>query len=396
MLNRTIVCVLLDSFITSLELLDRPDLRGKPVLIGGDPKRRGLVVAASPEAAAFGATPGMPTWQAMRLCPRATLIAPHPDLYTDRAQMALSVLSLYSNHVEHSQIDCFYLTIPGSAGDLLPDMQRQLAEQIGVSASLAAATNKLVAQIAAHLYGPRGLTVVAPGQETAMLAPLPLTWLAPGDKALSLFKRLGVTTIGDLAHTPEHVLVSQLGETGKTLLRHAQGKDARAVRSTQQSESIEREQVFERVQNEREALSRWTAYLAAQVGQDLRSRKSHARTITMTLGQLDSAPSVFTTVLPKATDLDHTLRAAALHLLSAWDGRSNIISLGIEAGVVADEPGFQLSIFSDNDTSWEDQQHRLDTAKNGLNKRYGPGTVMAATLLDDDILAAMGKRPRKK
>ncbi len=396
MATRRVVCVILDSFITALELQDHPKLRGKPLLIGGDPKRRGLIVAISPEAAAFGVVPGMPTWQALRLCPQAALIAPHPDAYHNQAQIALGILNLYSNHVEHSHLNCFYLVVPGGSDDILADMQRQVADQLGVSASIGSAANKLVAHIAARLHAPGGLFDVPAGQEAAFLAPLPLDWLAPDDKTRSQLKRLGLNTIGDLAGAPEHLLIAHLGEAGKTLLRHAQGKDARTVRATQQSETVEREQVFEHTMNEREALRRWTAYLAAQIGQDVRSRKSHVRTLTMTLGQLDSAPSVFTSILPKATDVDHTLRDAALHLLSAWDGRSNIVSLGIEAGIIDDDPGFQLNLFSDDDNSWEEQQHRLDTAKNGLNKRYGQGTVMAATLLDDDILAAMGKRPRKK
>ncbi len=396
MASRRIVCVLLDSFITSLERQARPDLRGKPLLVGGDPARRGLVVAASPEAAAFSIAPGMPTWEALRLCPQATLIAPHPDLYNNRAQMALSIMNLYSNHVEHSPLDCFYLAIAAPAGDILADLQRQLTEQIGVSVSLGCATNKLVAQIAALLHAPGGLTDVAAGQEDAFLAPLPLHWLAPDDKTRARLNRLGLNSIGDLARAPEHLLVAQLGEAGKTLRRHALGKDMRALRSTQHSETIEREQIFEHMINEREALRRWAAYLAAQVGQDLRAQESHARTLTMTLGQLDSAPAVLTTVLPKATDVDHTLRTAALHLLTAWDGRTNIVSLGIAASVINDTPGFQLNLFSSDDNAWEERQHRLDTAHNGINKRYGPGAVMLAMLLDDDILAAMGKPRRKK
>ena len=103
--TRTIVCVLLDSFITTLESHQRPDLRGKPLLVGGDPKRRGLVVAASPEAAACGVAPGMSVWEALRLCPGAALLPPHPDLYHDRVQVVLGILSIYSSHIEHSQLE---------------------------------------------------------------------------------------------------------------------------------------------------------------------------------------------------------------------------------------------------------------------------------------------------
>jgi DNA polymerase IV len=396
MSSRRIVYVHLDSFIASLERQARPDLRGKPLLVGGDPARRGLVVAVSIEAAAYAIAPGMPTWEALRLCPQATLITPHPDLYTNRAQMALSVLDLYSNHVEHSQLDSFFLAIANPSSDILAGLQRQLGEQIGVSVSLGCASNKLVAQIAALLHAPGSLADVPAGQEEAFLAPLPLHWLAPDDKIRARLGQLGLHTIGDLARAPEHLLVAHMGEAGKTLRRHALGKDMRALRSTQHSETIEREQVFEHMINEREALRRWAAYLVAQVGQDLRAHESHARMLTMTLGQLDNAPAVLTVVLPKATNVDHTLRTAALHLLTGWDGRTNIVSLGIEASVINDDPGFQLNLFSSDDNDWEERQHRLDTAHNGINKRYGPGAVMPAMLLDDDILAAMGKRRRKK
>jgi DNA polymerase IV len=396
MATRCLACVLLDFFIASVELADRPHLRGKPIIVGGDPHRRGLVIGASPEAMAPGVAPGMLTWEALRLCPQATLIAPHPDLYHNKAQMVLSILSLYSDHVEHSQLDCFYLTMPGDAGDIVADIQRQLSDQAGISASIGVASSKLVAHMAARLHTPAGLEVVPAGQEAASLAPLPLDWLVADEKMLTQLKRLGLRTIGDLAAVPEPLLISHIGDDGKTLLRHAQGKDARAVRSTQQRATTEREHIFDQAQNEREALRRWVVYLSGGIGQDLRAHKQHARTLTLTMGHLDGAPAVLTAVLPKATDLDHTLRDAALHLLAAWDGRAGIASLGIEAGVFSDEPGFQLNLFSEDKSEWEDQQHRFDHAKNGLNKRYGQGTVMAAMLLNDDILAAMGKRRREK
>jgi DNA polymerase-4 len=396
MAARTLACVLLDFFIATAEIEQRPTLRGKPVVVGGDPKQRGLVVGASPEAMGMGVVPGMLTWEALRCCPQATVIAPHPDLYHDKSLMAQSVLGIYSDHIEHSQLDCFYLTIPGNDRDLVAGMQQQLAEQIGVSASIGVAANKLVAHTAARLHAPGGLEIVPAGQEASFLAPLPVEWLAGGDKVRTLLARLGLRTIGDLARVPEHLLVAQVGEAGKALLRHAQGKDARAIRSTHDREAVEREHIFDHAMNEREALRRWVAYLSAQVGQDVRAHQENACSLTLTLGHLDTAPTVLTVVLPKASNLDHTLRQAAFHLLSAWDGRAGVASLGLEARIFSDEPGFQLNIFDQSGSDWEEDQHRLDKAKNGINKRYGQGAVMAAMMLDDDILADMGKQRRKK
>jgi hypothetical protein len=159
---------------------------------------------------------------------------------------------------------------------------------------------------------------------------------------------------------------------------------------------VEWEHICDRAMNDHEAVRRWVAYLASRIGPDLRSKRYHARSLTLTLGHLDGAPTVLTAILPKATDLDHALRDAAFHLLAGWDGRTGIASLGIEAGVFSDEPGFQLQLFGEGEQEWENQQHRLDKAKNGINKRYGQGTVMAAMLLDDEILAAMGKNRDKK
>jgi len=392
----TLACVLLDFFIASVELADRADLRHKPVIVGGAPGQRGLVVGVSPEAMALGAAPGMLTWEALHRCPHAVLLPPHPILYHDKAQMIRSILSIYSDHIEHNQLDCFYLTLPGADRAFIAGMQQQIAAQAGISASIGVAANKLVAHTAARLHAPGGLTIVPPGQEASFLAPLPAEWLVANDKTRKLLARLGLRTIGDLARTPEHQLVAQIGQAGKALRRHALGKDGRSVRTTGRCEAVEREHIFDHAMNEREALRRWVAYLSAQVGQDVRAHQEHARSLTLTLGHLETEPTVLTAVLPKASNVDHTLRQAAFHLLSAWDGRGSVVSLGLEAGLFSDEPGFQLSIFDQKGGDWEERQRRLDQATSKIDRRYGAGAIMTAMMLDDDILADMGRQRRKK
>ena len=396
MTTRRVVCVLLDFFITALETETRPHLREKAVIVGGDPRRRGLVIAASPEALAFGVKAGMPSWEALRLCPQATILEPHPDLYHDRAQIVLGIVSLFGDQVEQSELDCFYLSMPGNSHDAVADMQRQVTQQAGVSVSIGVASSKLVAHLAASVRAPGGLVEAPAGQEASFMAPLPLALLVSDDRLCAQLTRLGLRTAGDLAAVPENLLAAHLGEAGKTLLRRAQGKDGRAVRATQQRETVEQEHVFDQVMSAGEALRRWTVYLSGRLGQDLRARQWQARTITLTLGHLDGPPTVLSAVLPRATDLDRTLHQTACHLLGAWDGRDGVASLGLEAGVFLNEPGFQLDFFSKEDTEQDERQQRLDHAKNGLNKRYGQGTVMAAMLLDDEILKAMGKKRRGK
>jgi len=309
--------------------------------------------------------------------------------------MVLGILSLYADQVEHSQLDRFYLTLIGQVRDVLVDIQQRLAVQVGMSASLGAASNKFVAYIAARSRSPGGLVIVPAGQEAAFLSPLPVEWLVDNEKARQSLKRLGVRTVGDLARMPKHVLVSHLGELGEKLFRHAHGHDRCPLRGTQQRESVEWEHVFERAIADPEALRRWAVYLCGQVGQEIRAKGLQARTLTLTMGHLDGPPTVLTAILPKATDLDHTLRDAVLHLLRAWDGGTDVVSLGLEAGGFRTEPTFQLQLFSEQEATWEAKQRRLDRAKNGLNQRYGQGTVMAAMLLDDEILAAMGRLRRK-
>lgn len=396
MVGRRIVFVLINSFITTIEAETHPNLRGKPLIVGGDPRRRGLVVAASPETLDAGVRIGMPSWEALRIFPQAARVDAHPDLYANRAQMVLSILSLFGNQVEHSQLDGFYLTTTGDATEAMAEAQHQLAGQAGLSSSIGIAANKLTAQIAARQAAPIGMVNVPAGQEAAFLAPLPLDRLVDDGKQLTQLKRLGLRTIGDLAAVPEHMLAAQFGEAGKTLLRHAQGKDARSLRQTAQQETLEREHIFDRTVSDHESLRRWVVYLSGRVGQELRAKHQQARLLTLTMGHLDTMPTVASAILPKATDLDHNLRQATLRLLEAWDGRSGVASLGVEAGVFAAEPGFQLHLFDEEKDEWEEQQRHLDHAKNGLNRRYGQGTVMAAMLLDDDILGAMGRKRKKR
>lgn len=395
MAARFIVCVLLDSFITAVERQRRPDLQGRPLIVGGDPKQRGLVVAASAEAAAGGVTVGMPTWEALRLCPQAALLSPDLPHYHNSAQIVLGILSLYGDLVEHDQLDRFFLSMPGATADLLIGLQQDLVAQAGLSVSIGAASNKLVAYIAARIQAPNGRVLAPAGQEASFLQPLPVQWLAT-EKTEAQLRQLGVHTIGELARTPERLLTSHFGEEGKRLLRYAQGKDGRSLRPTQQRTAVEWEQAFDRAISDPEALRRWAVYLCSRVGQDMRSQGQRARTLTLTLGHLDDPPTVLTAVLPRASDLDRTLRDAVLRVLQAWDGRSGVASLGLEAGIFVGERDFQLQLFAGADDAREENERKLDKAKNGINKRYGHGAVMAAMLLDDDILEAMGRQRRKK
>ncbi len=392
----TLACVLLDFFIVSVERAGRADLRHKPVIVGGDPGQRGLVVGVSPEVMALGAVPGMLTWEALRLCPHAVLLAPRPHLYHETAQTILGILNIYSDHIEHNQLDCFYLTLPGADRAFIAGMQQHIAEQTGISTSIGVAASKFVAHTAARLHAPGGMEIVPPGQEASFLAPLPAEWIVADSKMRKLLARLGLRTIGDLARTPERQLVAQLGEAGKTLHRRALGKDGRSVRATYRREVVEREHIFDHAVNEREALRRWVAYLTTQVGKDVRAHQEHARSLTLTLGHLENEPTVLTTVLPKASNIDHTLRQAAFQLLAAWDGRGSVVSLGLEASLFGDEPGFQLTIFDQKGGDWEERQRRLDQAKTRIDQRYGPGAIMTAMMLDDEILAVMGRHRQKQ
>ncbi len=229
---RTILHVDLDAFFAAVEQRDRPELVGKPVIVGGEPGGRGVVSAASYEARRFGVHSAMSLAEAVRRCPDGVFLPVDGHRYQQASREVMAVLRRSTPLVEPISIDEAFLDVTGSQallGDgetIARSIKAAVREEVGLTASVGVATTKLVAKIASDLRKPDGLVVVPPGTEEAFLAPLPISRLwGVGDKTVVQLADYGVRTIGDLAVLPVDTVVRRFGKHGASLIERARGID---------------------------------------------------------------------------------------------------------------------------------------------------------------------------
>jgi DNA polymerase-4 len=249
---RTILHADLDAFYASAEVLDNPALRGKPVIVGGDPNARGVVSAASYEARAFGVHSAMPLRTARRLCPHGVFLPGRFDRYHELSRQVMAIFASYTPLVEPISLDEAFLDVTGSRdafGDgeaIAGEIKRRVLSEAGLVVSVGVATNKLCAKVASDLRKPDALVVVPPGGEAAFLAPLQVSRLwGVGPQARQALSDYGVTTIGQLAALPEGTLRRRFGTHGAELRLRALGIDPSPVVPTHAPKSVGHELTFD-------------------------------------------------------------------------------------------------------------------------------------------------------
>src|SRR5918995_5860240 len=218
---RAILHADLDAFYASVEVLDDPSLRGKPVIVGGRPDERGVVSAASYEARAFGVQSAMPLRVAARRCPHGVFVPGRPERYRDVSRQVMAIFASYTPMVEPISLDEAFLDVTGSAaafGDgeaIGRRIKQRVLDEVGLVVSVGVAANKLVAKVASDLRKPDALVIVPPGEEAAFLAPLPIRRLwGVGPQAQAALADYGVTTIGQLAALEPATLQRRFGPPG--------------------------------------------------------------------------------------------------------------------------------------------------------------------------------------
>ncbi|MFQ6058414.1 MAG: DNA polymerase IV [Anaerolineae bacterium] len=354
MAQRQIIHLDLDAFFASVEELLDPSLKGKPVVVGGDPDKRGVVASASYAARAYGVHSAMPMREALRLCPQAIVRRPRHLIYRRFSHRVMTLLAEYTPLVEPLSIDEAFLDLTesqarwGPAADIARQIQRRIKEEIGLSASLGVASNKLVAKIASDQGKPGGLVVVPPGQEAAFLAPLPVEKLwGVGKVTARRLHALGVTTIGDLARLPLAQLRGELGSHGVSLYQHARGVDHSPVEPHRRRKSISQEHTFPRDVNDRRELLQELLRLSQGVAGALRHHGQRARTITLKLRRADFSTVTRSRTLPAPTDSEQTIYGTVSQLFEKeWRPRERVRLLGVRASNFAPQEGYQLGLFS--------------------------------------------------
>jgi DNA polymerase-4 len=376
---RCIFHIDLDAFFASVEQALNTKLKGKPVIVGGDPERRGVVASASYEARPFGIHAGMPLSKARRLCPQAIFIRSHFSLYKDASAKFMKILGDFSPHIEPLGFDEAYLDVTGceepygSLQKLALAIKERINEELKLTASVGIATCKVVAKIASDLCKPDGLLEIAPGDEQAFLNPLPIDKLpGVGKKTEQALKETGVTTIGELASLPLDTIKRQFGSTGAVIHSYARGMDDREVEAPGEAKSISQQLTFARDTLNRNFLEANLHNLCQEVCQELRSQNKKARCVAIRLRYADFKTITRQVNLKEASDVTQVIFTTSQHLLSKALAQQEkpVRLIGIRISSLFSE-GKQLSMF---DSEIEKPEH-LDKAIDRIRRKYGPTAI---------------------
>jgi DNA polymerase-4 len=346
---RSIIHVDMDAFYASVEQRDRPELRGKPVIVGGEPNGRGVVAACSYEARKFGVRSAMPAGKAQRLCPGAIFVRPRMARYSEVSGQVRKLLRQFSAQIEPLSLDEAYLDVSAeaadcaAAGELARQIKRAIKESTGLVASAGVGPSKLVAKIASDLGKPDGLLVVAPEQVLAFLAPLPAARLwGVGPATAERLAALGVKTIADVRALDPVLLRQRFGRFGELLQRLALGDDRLAVAQRERPKRRGSETTFAEDVLSLNALREVLRELCEEVALDLARAGLRARTATLKLRYGDFTTITRSRSVQRAMCSAQALFAVAEGLLqSATEaGRRPVRLIGVAAGTLlgASEP----------------------------------------------------------
>ncbi len=272
-----------------MEALEHPELRGKPVIVGAPPDRRGVVATASYEARKYGVRSAMPSRTAARLCPDAIFIPPNFPLYRRYSRRVMDLIRQVTPLIEQVSIDEAYLDLTEAAGgdfdravELAREIQRRVKEETGLDCSIGLATNKLVAKVACGRGKPRGFTVVPPGEEAGFLAPLPVDEVPGiGPVTAAALQRSAIRTLGQLAACDEGELAQRFGKRGPWMRRAALGIDDTPVVTGWEPKSVSSETTFESDVSDGTALRAALRRLAAEVARRMEREGVQGRTIAI-------------------------------------------------------------------------------------------------------------------
>ncbi len=383
-MRRLILHADLDAFYASVEELDDPSLRGKPVIVGGGPNERGVVSAANYEARHYGVHSALPLRTASRFCPNGVFLPGRPERYREISQQVMSIFASLTPLVEPISLDEAFLDVTNSTtafGDGETMAQRikdRVRDEVGLVVSVGVATNKLCAKVASDLRKPDALVVVPPGGEAAFLAPLPVGRLwGVGPQARAALTDYGVTTIGQLAAMAEGTLRRRFGQHGADLAARARGIDESPVQPLQAPKSIGHEHTFEHDTADRGRLDAMLLDLAESVASRLRRHDLAAGAVQLKLRYEGFETLTRQAPLPRQTRESEPLYAAAVGLLDRVlvVGRG-VRLIGLTAINLTDVQ--QLTLFDG-----QPRAERLSRSLDAVRERFGESAITRARLLTD-------------
>jgi len=390
-MERVVLHIDMDAFYASVEQLDHPELRGKPVIVGGS-SNRGVVSAASYEARKFGVRSAMPIFQAKKRCADGIFVPVRMSRYKQMSDQVMEILEKYSPTVEQVSIDEAFLDLSGlerlhgSSEQIARRIKDEIRSVLSLSCSVGIAPNKFLAKVASESNKPDGTTIIPSREAGAVARSLPAGKVpGVGKKTVDRLARLKVITLGDLLALPEAVLLKAVGKFAYTLLEYAKGKDESPVVSHTDAKSISSEETFEENTNDFEVLRKELLAQAEEVGQRLRKNKLKGSTVTLKLRRADFDRITRSISFSEASDSTNTLYGHALRLLEAVDlsEKFRLIGIAVSGFAKTQSAAEQLKLFggeSRRDESWREVEKAMDSIKD----KFGHEAIKRGTLIEEE------------
>jgi DNA polymerase-4 len=410
---RTIFHVDMDAFFVSVEELFDPSLKGRAVVVGGQPNERGVVSAASYEARKFGVHSAMPLRTAAKLCPQAIFVDGHPERYRELSHRVFEVLESFTPQVEMASIDEAYLDMTGTErlhGPALRaahTLHQKMKSETQLNCSIGIGSSRLIAKVASAQAKPNGVLWIAAGQEVPFLAPLDVAAIPGVGKVMEKHLHdLGVRKVGDLAQLEESFLAERFGKWGLALAGKAQGLDAGGwfdseVGADTDAKSISHEHTFNADTADQQQLEATLMRLSEMVGRRLREHGFHARTIQLKLRNADFHTITRAHSLSSPTQLDNEIFEEIRRLFRAnWRRGELIRLLGVHVSSFETQAEQMGLLDAGRHDRWKDALSAADR----LRDKYGESAVGLAGGLKgafrerahENPFGLPGKKPKKQ
>ena len=387
--SKHIIHLDMDAFYPSVEVLDNPVLKGKPVIVGGS-RKRGVVSSASYEARKFGIHSAQPIAKARRLCPDGIFLPVRMSRYQEISKQVFAIFHRFTPLVEPISIDEAFLDVTGSIRlfgqpeNIAKKIKKIILAETGLTISAGVAFSKFVAKIASDIDKPDGLTVVHPDGVKDFLDPLPVKKMwGVGKKTRLLLSGLNINTFKDLRQTPVEVLGKKFGKHGVKIHFLAMGIDERDVIPEHDMKSIGHEQTFLQDIISLDVAKKELLVLGNKVARRMRHKGLKGKTVTLKVKYSDFVQITRSTSLPEPTDDGLEIYTAACRLLKKTEiTKKPIRLLGVSLSQLSlSGIGMQLSLFDQNPSSQKRQ--RLNTVLDSLYEKFGDKSVVPGTLLND-------------
>ncbi len=383
-MSRVILHLDLDTFFVSCERLQKPELIGKPVIVGGNGDERGVVAACSYEARAFGVYSSMPLKWAKKACPQAIFIRGTHSLYSGYSQKVTQIVAGFAPRFEKASVDEFYIDITGmykyifnTPVEAAAWLQKEIGQRTGLPASCGIGSNRLMAKVGSKLAKPAGIFYTAPGTEAEILAPLPVSILpGVGDSTEEILKKWAVKTVGDLQSLPSEKLEKQFGKWGSDLFLKARGKGRDEISEESERKSVSSERTFHEDSSDPGFIRNQIIKCAEEVGFQLRKNGLKGKTMTLKIRTSGFSTHTHSETYPIPVNDDPHLIRYALDLFDlAWKPgvKTRLIGFGVHQLDPAEE--VPLDLFQGEETSKMDSLYRqVDLVKT----KYGKKTLRIA------------------